>query len=296
MSLAGGRGQATASFGVLRPTQRIAVALANPVLERLGEYIQANRRLVPTPIMVGPEQFRGQFVALCGAGPSLREADLRGVDQVIACNSAVQWLVEQGLTIHGAVGIDQTARLAEEWANPPDVPYYLATSVDPTVVRHLQNHQRALFFFHNAVGIPDEQALYRTWPRGFMVGRGATVVSRFAWVLLWAGAERVDIYGADCALGDGDIAHANGEHVTEAYQTPLLLEGRHPPRDRTWRTRPDLLMEAVDLVRLVRASQGRVRLLGDTLPVSLLGKDDAYLDQVNRRMTPAELQGASDGQ
>lgn len=293
MTAFSGKGHATAAFGKIPP--RMAIALVNPVVSKLADYIQENRRLVPDPLMISQGMFVGEFVALCGAGPSLRDAVITGCDRIMACNSALPWLRERGVAVRGGVGIDQTARLVEEWTPAPAVTYYLATSVDPAVVRHLLAQGREMRFFHNAVGIPDEQEWYRQWPTSFMVGRGSTVVSRFAWVLLWAGAERVDIYGADCALGPDDVAHANGEHVTDAYATPLLLAGRHPPHERAWRTRPDLLMEAVDLVRLVRAAQGRVRLLGDTLPVSLLGKEDSYLDQISRRLTPSELQGAIHG-
>jgi hypothetical protein len=56
---------------------------------------------------------------------------------------------------------------------------------------------------------------------------------------------------------------------------------------RTWRTRPDMLMDAVHLVRRVRQANGRIRLMGDTLPVALLGKDDATLDLVAERRHPS---------
>ena len=50
-----------------------------------------------------------------------------------------------------------------------------------------------------------------------------------------------------------------------------------------------MLLAAVELVRRVRDSDGRIRLIGDTLPNALLDKDDAFLDQVCRTLAPDEV-------
>lgn len=283
------RGHAKAELSVLKPheqAQRMAIELRSPVQDQMRGFIDANRVTDPAR-MVTPAMRKGESVAICGAGPSLVWGDLRGVDALWACNSAVPYLTRWGADITAAIGIDQTQGMLREWAEPADVPYYLATTVDPALVAHLESHGRAVSFFHNWVGIEDERAIYDSFPPGVVLGEGFTVVSRAIGLALFMGYERVDVYGADCAFGADDLAHANGDVATEAYTNPLILTGEI--NGRTWRTRPDMLMDAVHLVKRVRSSQGRVRLMGDTLPVALLGKDDAFLDQVCRSLKPGEL-------
>jgi hypothetical protein len=230
---------------------------------------------------------RGHSVAICGAGPSLARADIHGVDVVWACNSALDYVAGTDLPLVG-IGIDQTKGLLREWRTTYAVPYYLASSVDPGLVKHLEAHGRSVSFFHNHVGFAaDEFEHYcATYPPTLMVGEGFTVVSRAIGLALWMGYERVDVYGADCAFGDNDVTHANGDVATDAYHNPLIMAGEI--NGRTWRTRPDMLMDAVHLVRRVRQANGRIRLMGDTLPVALLGKDDATLDLVAERLLPGD--------
>lgn len=270
---------------------RLAIELHSPVEGKMKGYVDANRKTKPM-IVVAPGTFKGKTLALCGAGPSLADNLPEGVDAVFACNSALPYLWNRGIKVTAGVGIDQTAVLKTEWEDPPPVVYYLASSVDPVVVKHLQDHGRTIVWFHNAVGFDDEFLHYcETWPPMFMVGRGATVVPRVLGLAEWMGFDRIDVYGADCALGDGDVAHANGKHVAKAYTNPLLME--HTLDGRKWRTRPDLLMSAVDLVRKARESEGRIRLIGDTLPNALMGKDEEFLDLVCRRLAPGEKPAAA---
>lgn len=267
----------------------------------LEGFVRINARHRPMRVCHANEH-QGETLALCGAGPSLRTARFDPTDQLWACNSALPWLVEHGVVPTAGVAIDQTPRMLEDWASVYPVDYLVASSVDPKVVQHLATKGRSVRFFHNAVGFtndtwvnPDpehlrdyEFALYCTaFPPTFVMGSGQTVVSRTIKLAFWMGFERIDVYGADCCLGPENVTHANGEDAEAAYGNPLLWEaeinGRH------WVSRPDMTMDAVDLVHRVRESQGRVRLMGDTLPVALLGKSEAVLAEVCRRGAPDEL-------
>ena len=294
MSTGRGRGHAAAVLGKLAPAEQVlppavghyqAIELHSPVTDKLAGYIAENRK--GEIVMAFEGQFAGKTAAICGAGPSLAGADFTGVDLVFACNSAAAYLRGK---ITAAVGLDQTIALLREWADPdPSIPYFVASSCDPAVIAHLRAHGCQLFWFHNYVGLTEEPAIYNTWPNGFMVGEGMTVVSRFLGLAQWMGIERMDVYGADCAFGPDDQAHANGENAEAAYGNPLVMVGKLPPSDREWRTRPDMLRDAVHLVKRVRAANGRIRLMGDTLPVALLGKTDDYLDTVSRTLAPGEV-------
>ena len=271
------------------PSEHIAIELHNPVTDKLPGFIVENAR--GEPVMVQPDTHRAQTLAICGAGPSLLSHEFDRTDQLWACNSALPFLVAEGIHVDVGVGIDQTPGLLREWERPPDVIYYVASSCDPALIAHLKEHDREVRLFHNNVGagpnIKWEWKQYcDAYPPGFMVGEGATVVCRSIGLAWFAGFERVDVYGADCCFGDDDLAHANGETLSEAYGRPTMMEGEIS--GRMWRTRPDMLLEAVDLVRCVRKNNGKVRLMGDTFAVALLGKSDEFLTTVIRRLKPGE--------
>ena len=292
-----GAGTSEASVEILKiggslpiTSERIAISLESPVAGEIRGFVEANRITDPEN-MVQPNTALGQTLALCGAGPSLRSLSFDKTDQLWACNSALPYLVEQGVDVTAGIGIDQTPGLLKEWSKPPDVTYYVASSCDPEMIAHLRAHNRKHQFFHNCVGFIDEwewDEYCEHWPPGYMVGEGATVVSRAIGLAQWMGFERVDVYGADCAFGEDDLVHANGEGVSEAYGNPVLMQGEIS--GRMWRTRPDMLLGAVDLVRKTKKSEGRIRLMGDTLAVALLGKSEEFLTNVMRRLSPTEIE------
>ncbi len=305
MSLATGRGHAKVTVGVIRAPKapvvmpsgyRPVVELASPVQGKLAGFVATNAARGGLQ-MVRPNTKLGHVLALCGAGPSLRDAVLDGYDDVWACNSALPYLVARGTHNLTGVGIDQSPGLLREWQSAPDVPYIVATSCDPALIDHLASAGRSLQWVHNLVAIRDtwqaEVAYYRAaFPRpAFVMSEGMTVVSRAIGLAQYMGYERIDVFGADCALGPDDAAHANGDTASQAYTNPVLLEaeidGRH------WKSRPDMLQDAVHLVRRYRQCGGRVRLMGDTLPVALLSKDDPFLDLVSRKIAPGEPHPAS---
>jgi len=262
--------------------------LTSPVQDHLAGFCAKNRMTVPLKVAV-QDSFCGRTLALCGAGPSLSELT-EDADHLFACNSALPYLVGRGVRVTGGVGIDQTPKLLGEWADPPAVPYMIASTVDPVLVKHLQAHGRDITFFHSLVGFPGELGAYRKWPSTFMTFRGWNVVGRFIPVALWLGFERVDVYGADCAFIGDDVTHASGTTADEAYGGNVeVFTGEID--GRTWRTRADMLMAAVDLVRYAKMYPDRVRLIGDTLPNALMDKDEAFLDDVCRVVNPDELVG-----
>lgn len=278
------------------PSDFVSIELLNPITDKLPGFIVANAK--GNPDMVAPDTNPAQTLALCGAGPSLRDPRFDKTDQLWACNSALPYLIGEGIHVDVGVGIDQTPGMLREWLEPPDVVYFVASSCDPALIAHLKDHDREVRMFHNNVGVgpPQGDGIDIEWewrqycdayPPSYMVGEGATVVSRTIGIAFWAGFERVDIYGADCCFMDHDLAHANGDTEDEAYGgNTTIMEGEIS--GRMWRTRPDMLLEAVDLVRRVRTTGGKIRLMGDTLPVCLLGKSEEFLDEVIRRLEPGE--------
>lgn len=262
--------------------------LTNPMDAHFKDFALANlRRVVEHDIRsVEKNQFKGQVLALCGAGPSLASGPIYDADEVWGCNSAVNWLASNGRAPTGAVGIDQTERMIDDWHTTPDVTHYVASTIHPRVLDRLIESGRDVRIFHNYVGWGDDEIEFynsHPWPASFMMATGATVLSRTIGLAAWMGFRRIDVYGGDCSFTNG-IAHANGETIEEAFGVTSVMQGEID--GRTFQTRPDMLMCAVDLVRLVTAYPGRIRLMGDTLPVALMGYDDAFLDEVIQRVPP----------
>lgn len=265
------------------PGRHFALTMHCQVENELYGYAEENRKTRPL-IMAAPDTCRGQTVALCGAGPSLDPDEVRasGCDHVFAVNSAAPWLMENGVPVTAALAIDQTAQLLEEWKTTYPMVYYVASTVDPEVVKHLRAEDRTVVFFHNAVGMEtghDSEFDYycHRWPPTYMVGYGSTVLTRVVGLVRWMGFEHIHIYGADHALSD-DIAHANGETYQQAYGNPVLVHGEIA--GKRWVTRPDMLMAAVHLARLTRANPETITLHGETLPGAILHMTEDELDAV----------------
>ena len=303
MTNVGGGGKAAVALQVNRGNNapegafQPQIVLQSPVADLIPGFTFANCKRKNIE-MVGPQDSRlGKVLALCGAGPSLRMERMDPADEVWACNSALTYLLDNGIRdlmpraqVVG-VAIDQTPQMLEEWVTAPDVLYYLASTTDPKLCDHLEAQGRSVRWFHNAVGFKEgldvEFKHYdEDWPPTFTLGMGATVVPRLIALGAWLGFRRIDVYGADCAFAEGDVVHANGGTASAVYGNPVIMEGK--VRGRMWRTRPDLLMSAVDLARQVAQNPGHIRLIGDTLPVALMGLADDQLDAVMQRVEPGK--------
>lgn len=216
-------------------------------------------------------------VLICGAGPSLHGVQGIAGDytEVWACNSALTWMTERDVRVTHGVAIDPSTHMfGVTWTDPPDVPYILATTVNPGLVDHLLSRGRSITYFHSLRGLDDtETTLYGLlYPKTVLTGHGLNVVNRAFDLAGWLGFRRIDLIGADCALA-GDVMYADGRGV---YSDDWGVTGRFD--GRTWRTKADMLMSAVELVRhRNRLGKKRVRFLGDTLPRALQRKSDAFL-------------------
>lgn len=151
----------------------------------------------------------------------------------------------------------------------------------------------------NAQRMEYEDWLYSAlYPGTVRAGSGLNAVTRAIDVALYMGYETITVLGADCALRVKnpmpDVAlgspehqrwltedvemHADGGHALASRATMMTLDGEID--GRVWTSKPDMLISAVFLVKMARVIGPRLRLVGDTLPVALAGKDDAYLSRL----------------
>lgn len=200
----------------------------------LFAHIQQNARHAKKMFGTRADEFKGQTVAICGAGPSLRDYHTTpqpAADQVWACNSALPYLMDHGVRVTHAFGIDQGEGMLEDWARTFDVTYVVASSVHPKLVTHLQKHNRRLRWFHNYLGLPDPDEwvkpdicvvcqhveagqhaghgytplTYEMWmyqnlyATSCIPAYGLNVVARAIGVALYLGFAKILVYGSDCA-------------------------------------------------------------------------------------------------
>ena len=242
------------------------------------------------PVLTANE-YEGQELVICGAGPSLSNfkpflQKFKG--EIWGANRALNYLHEWGVTKAKGVAIDPgTAMFGEVWVDPPPTEYYLATSVNPGLVWHLEARGHPIRYFHSLRGGDDEPYLYRLlYPDTALAGRGLNVVNRALDLALYMGFKKVYLAGADNALGSDGAMYADGGEMDAA---DVWLQGEVD--GKKFRTKADMLQSATDLVRAKRdfkLAGKRVVFLGKTLPAALDGKSDAYLSRVIRFASEAD--------
>ena len=305
-----------------RPASRHADAYAKWCAFREAVSTHCTERFV-----VVENSAAGQHIVICGAGPSLRDHMhdwcSRG-DQLWGVNSALPYLVKEGFAVTQGVTVDQTPEMCHEWFSAPDVEYLVPSTVHPHLTQYLLGRGRRLRFFHNFVGIRgspvtshtaagDTRTLsYEDWLYSLLYestvrcGSGLNSVTRAIDLALYMGAGKITVLGADCALrvraplGAEVISgspehlawlhtaemHADGGHALTSGATPLtfggVIDGRH------WETKPDMIISAVWLNKMRQLLQGRLVLIGDTLPNALAAAKSF-------RNAAGELESVADG-
>ena len=314
--------QKAAKKGKLPPSQFIE--LTSPINDRFEEFIKGNASRCERVVKAGSG--RGKSLVICGAGPSLADhahEHCAGADQVWGCNSALQWLVDNGHKVTHGFTIDQTLHMLSEWFDAPDVEYLVASSCHTSLTDYLLSKGRRISFFHNYVGLRHdpvevdgtpmayEDYLYSSLYSGTVgetvrVGSGLNSVTRAIDLAWYMGFESVKVLGADCSfqfsepcpetpdgspehirwLTECTTMHADGGHALASEATPVTLCGEIDGRH--WETKPDLMISAVWLAKMAQALPN-LELIGDTLPNALIGKDDAYLDTLPHLTGPDGL-------
>ena len=297
------------------PPREVMCKLSMPNQSGLYAQIEANAPFAKRMAWGAPGE--GKTVVICGAGPTLADeyATLPKADAVWACNSALPYLMDRGVRVTDAFGIDQgEAMLApHEWGRTFPVHYYVASSVHPQLVAHLRKARRKLTFFHSYLGLPDpedwvrpdgvpadmpyEMWLYtRLYGNSVQVGYGLNAVPRAVCLALFLGYSNILVYGADCACAidapkmplmdtpeyrawmDGLVMYADGRRASLYGYDAVMAEA---VIDGTrWHTRPDMVISARHLIQLCDSYPDRVRLLGATLPNAIRGKGQEFMSRM----------------
>lgn len=263
--------------------------------------------------MVQPKSALDRSVSICGAGPSLAEHVPTLQGEIWACNSALPYLMAQGVAVTHGFTIDQNLDMLRDWPTTYPVQYLLASSVHPRLVKRLLKAHRQITGFHSYLGLPDppgEMVLYRSlFPASVQVGYGLNSVPRAVCLALVMGYAQITVYGADCACAPdappmpilGTPAYrtwmhqlrmyADGRSVADAFGEDIAMAEWQDPTGHRWVTRADMIISARHLLDLVRDYPGRVTLVGDTMPLAFARQPAPFLEEALPRLTgPGHLE------
>jgi hypothetical protein len=250
------------------------------------------------PVFGQQNEYAGKTVAICGAGPSLKDAyrQIRKSHHVWAANRAAHYLNEWNWRCTHAFAIDAgTAMFNKAWKTVPKVSeeFILATSVHPKLVDHVLESGNKVRFFHSVRGgVEDEFQLYAAFfPPAPIAGEGLNAVNRAIVLADWLGYKRIFVCGADNAL-KGDEFYADGGNHPNHDDGAVYLKGE--VHGRKWTTTPDMLMSATNLARMSWRYGSRVELVGNTLPRALARTSDEFLDRCVRWASDEEKREAAE--
>lgn len=184
-------------------------------------------------------------VSICGAGPSLRESYTELSGDVIACNSAIGFLLSKGIAPKYAMLWD-ASELIENFAVPhPEVTYLVASRCHPKVFERLEGCRVIVWHAggdHDITNVLEGSGVMEP-----MVNGGSAAVTRGLYLTHVLGYRKFHLHGADSSYS-GELTHVNGSLVPEKkirvqvkgdvfYTTPewaaQVEEFKHIYRDMT---------------------------------------------------------------
>jgi hypothetical protein len=225
------------------------------------------------PVVPPKDSQKGKTLLVCGAGPSLRDAEGIKTDHTWGCNRAASYLEAWGWPLTHAFCIDASTMMLEPWRTVPQVSesYLLSTSCHWAVVDHVLLAGQRVELFHCVRALEDEFRLYgHIWPDDVpIVGNGLNSVNRALGLADWLGYDKAYVAGSDCAL-KGDAFYADGTGRDTVY-LEATIDGKF------WKTTPDMLMSATDLARAKWTWGDRLEIVGDSLGTVFADKDEAFL-------------------
>jgi len=157
-------------------------------------------------------KFEGE-AAIVGAGPSIKRThkDLKG--DVIAINSAIGYLLDQGTVPRWAM-IWDASHLCAQFAIPhPDITYLIGARCHPSVFERLKDCKVICWHAggdHNIAEFLVQKKLDEP-----MVNGGSAGVTRAMYLAVALGYRKLNIYGADSSYSDDGHTHINGSLVPE---------------------------------------------------------------------------------
>lgn len=164
--------------------------------------------------------------SLVGAGPSLKETLSELTGDVIAINSAIHYLLDNGVVPKYAMLWDAW-QIVEKFAVPhPDVTYLVASRCHPDVFKRLEGCKVVVWHAagdHHILDLVKEEA---SEPYPVMVNGGTAGITRGIYLADALGYKSIHLFGADSSYA-GDATHVRGSVVAE--KDTMVAIGCAPP-------------------------------------------------------------------
>ena len=191
--------------------------------KEMNDNVMATLERGYTPIMESIGKYKGK-VSIVGAGPSLKytHQDIRG--DVIAINSAIGYLLDQGIVPKFAV-IWDAAEICEQFAIPhPKITYLIGARCHPKVFERLKDCNVIVWYAggdHNIFELMEEKGINEP-----LINGGSAGVTRGMYVAVALGYTSLHLFGADGCYRKGET-HIKGSLVDE--QDIMIAIGDNPP-------------------------------------------------------------------
>lgn len=192
-------------------------------------------------------KFKGEVpIAIVGGGPSLAETmvELRTFQQIMACGSAHDYLVDQGIAPRYCVVLDPDPLTANYLKKPsPTCTYLVASQCDDAVFKALDGFPVATWHCAGIGVKADEDEIFRKRPR---IGGGCTVTLRALSIAIILG------YGNQHYFGFDSSVRPDRHHAYDCEDVTGVVDVRMPGSNRVFYAASYMLAQAAQFQDALR--------------------------------------------
>lgn len=180
--------------------------------EQLHANIEANIANGFTSLLTLENRHSGALT-ICGSGPSLADTCHEFKGDVMACNAAIDFLLDRGIVPKYGVILDSDPICAQFAVPRPDVTYLIAARCHPSVFKRLEGCKVVTWFpgaDHDIMEFLKARKLDEPMIKG-----GVSVVSRCVFMGFFMGYRELHLHGVDSSYSDDGESHVGGGLVNE---------------------------------------------------------------------------------
>ena len=228
--------------------------------ETFAANIAANCRRDLPDIHQLPEWRECMPIALVGGGPSLAEnlGELKRYELVMACGSAHDYVVGQGIDPRWAVCCDPDPAAAAYYRNPVrSCTYLIASSCDKAVFDALESYHVVRWHSGGSNLTPE------LWgnERKIVIGGGCTVGTRAFMIAICFGFTTIHFFGFDGCVRDDGRHHAYDFAADDPFDVGEMVEVRlGAPDGPSYRMAGYMLGQLFDFDKLIGKFGSRLTL------------------------------------
>ena len=232
--------QASGNIGSLVPLALSMTSCITPGELHTNFYATLERGFTPI------NDYLGAYSGSCsivGSGPTIKETHKELVGDIIAINSAISYLLDQGIVPKFGVLWDGT-EVVEKFARAhPDIIYLVASRCHPKVFERLKDCKVVVWHAggdHNIaeVMVTPEVIEKMPIPQPLIAG-GSAGVTRTLYVASCLGYTDIHLFGADSCYSDAGDTHITGSVVPEKDMMVSLGDNTEGAPAMWFRTTPE---------------------------------------------------------